>query len=356
MKEKSPKIYGFPKRAKTYGDGGGHAIMMKSGPFIGWLVGGGNRSEVYGKTYVFCHTLCLSVTLNFSCSFHPETPALNTLPWGFFPIATSLDVYPSDSDIHPVSVVCYQPQPLSLISHLIKYYQSLPREIPRPGGELVEMKITLLNDGSEAPPFFFISDLYTALEIRKAINKGCYFRNIHISPPILFNSTGNIKLGNVVQYYRGDSAAIVLQGYDNSEELPGRPDLIYSPPFPPNVSYNDWQCINTSIGDAIPTIHGETHFPVFGIDLSVALSTRSLILFAVLYWYFCVRNNNKRTRTPNDKGDNLVCDSNPESGNDKPSKPQEFGYETKAKSDDPRGEFESTKGGASDGGEGHENL
>ena len=47
------KLEGLPKghdEVTTYGDGGGIPIKMKSGPLTGWTVGGGKRSEVYGKT------------------------------------------------------------------------------------------------------------------------------------------------------------------------------------------------------------------------------------------------------------------------------------------------------------------
>ena len=53
--KESPILYGLPDGyniATSFGDGGGNATMVKSGFFIGWLVGGGNRSEVYGKTWV----------------------------------------------------------------------------------------------------------------------------------------------------------------------------------------------------------------------------------------------------------------------------------------------------------------
>ena len=207
----------------------------------------------------------------------------------------------------------------------------------------------------EGPPFFFISDLYTALETKSAIYNGCYFKDVRVSRPIPSNSTGNIKLGSVVQYYRGDSAAIVLRGYDNSKELPGRPDLIYNPPFPPNVSYDHWRCINTSIGDGIPIIHGGTPSPAWHMNLSVVLPVKPLILFVVFYWYFCVRNKRKGIRAPNDERDNPASDSNPEPGNDKPSTSQEFDHEMKATSNDVMREFE-VYGDTSDGGEGRGNL
>lgn len=47
------RLDGLPKhhdKVTTYGGGGGKPIKMKSGPLMGWSVGGGKRSQVYGNT------------------------------------------------------------------------------------------------------------------------------------------------------------------------------------------------------------------------------------------------------------------------------------------------------------------
>ena len=52
-KRLSPKLDGLPKGHEvviTYGKGGGKSIKMKDGLLEGWHVGGGKKSEVWGKT------------------------------------------------------------------------------------------------------------------------------------------------------------------------------------------------------------------------------------------------------------------------------------------------------------------
>ena len=51
--KKSIRIEGLPEghnKVATYAHGGGKPIKVNSGSFNGWLVGGGKRSEVRGKT------------------------------------------------------------------------------------------------------------------------------------------------------------------------------------------------------------------------------------------------------------------------------------------------------------------
>ena len=60
---------------------------------------------------------------------------------------------------------------------------------------------------STALPFFFISDMYSVGEVKTSITTNC--TDVVVSDPIPFN----IQLGSVVQYYRGETAEIVLSGY-----------------------------------------------------------------------------------------------------------------------------------------------
>ena len=154
------------------------------------------------------------------------------------------------------------------------------------------MKITVNN--VDGPSFFFVSDNYTAFEIKGMIPKACLGFPDTISDPIPFNSTGNIQLGSVVQYYRGDSAAMVLQGYDDAMELPGWQDLMHNPPFPPHVSSPIWDCFNTSIGDAIPLVRGEI-IPGWEIALSVVFSLLFLCL-SFLLWHCVLKYYYRRLR------------------------------------------------------------
>lgn len=101
------EIDGLPKgrnKVTTYGKGGGHPVEVKNGPLKGWRVGGGARSEVYGSR-LFPTTCCISESLlNYSCSFHPTTPAPNTLPWGFPPIVVILEINVLEQGADPYTV------------------------------------------------------------------------------------------------------------------------------------------------------------------------------------------------------------------------------------------------------------
>ena len=204
----------------------------------------------------FCAVWCMSQPpLNSSCSFHPSVPDANTVPWGFMSIATSLGVYPSDPDQHTA---------------LQKYNESLPQNITRPGGELVEMMITplilILENPTDiyhpnvnktivsARPFFFVSDNYTTNQVKEMLSKNC--TSFNVADPILLNSTGNIQPGSVAQLYRGDTAALLIQGYDNTNEQRDNQTLVPNPPFPSNVSVGAWVCMNRTIGASIPLMHG----------------------------------------------------------------------------------------------------
>ena len=160
---------------------------------------------------------------------------------------------------------------MMLITPPPKYYESLPQNATRPGGELLEMKVTPLNNTIPRPyppigipitpmtPFFVVADNYTVHQIRGTLIGDCFFA-VDVSAPIPFNSTGNLQLGSVVQYYRGDSAAVLLQGYENAKESPNSPNLVPNPPFPQGVSRNGWNCMNKSIGESIPLMYsGPSH-------------------------------------------------------------------------------------------------
>ena len=139
-----------------------------------------------------------------------------------------------------------------------------------------------LPNGTAIAPFYFVSDHYTALEMKYTLNQACWPFGLDMVDPIPFNSTGNIRPGSVVQYYRGDSAAIVLEGYDNAMELPGRPDFVHDPSFPPNVNLDAMGCFNATIQDSIPLMHGWV-FPGWGIALSVLLPLFALLCLILVY-------------------------------------------------------------------------
>ena len=126
-------------------------------------------------------------------------------------------------------------------------------------------------------PFFFVSDNYTALHMKKTIRNSCWHISLDISDSIPFNSTGNIQWENAVQFYRGDSAAIFVPGYDNTKELPNDPKLVPNPPFPQDIRLDALTCSNSTIGESIPLMDG-------GLELDGFLAIVGFILlFSALF-------------------------------------------------------------------------
>ena len=96
--------------------------------------------------------------------------------------------------------------------------------------------------------FVFVSDDWTVDQVKKWLEKKC--DDLKIDKPTAFNSTGDVRLGSVLQYYRGDTAAILLPGYEDAKNLTG------DPPFPQSMNADTWRCVNKTIGDSIPLMDG----------------------------------------------------------------------------------------------------
>ena len=143
------------------------------------------------------------------------------------------------------------------------------------------MKIISTNSTGTISSFYFVSDNYTALALNETIHDACGSYNFNISSPIPFNSTGNIHFGSVVQYYRGDSAAMVLEGYDNTKKLPHKHNLKRNPPLPPDV-LDTWTCFHKAIGDSIPLMHGKVYSPGM-----IAMFVLVSIFGAFMLFYVC---------------------------------------------------------------------
>lgn len=135
--------------------------------------------------------------------------------------------------------------------------------------------MTIASRANNTLPFLFVSDGYTAGEVTQDITREC--ADVIVSDPIPFNSTGNVRRGSVVQYYRGESAAILLQGYENAKGMPGNPNLAPNPPFPPTVNMSMWVLLNSTVGESIPLLNPAPGFPSWAITVCVLFPIISLL-------------------------------------------------------------------------------
>lgn len=137
-------------------------------------------------------------------------------------------------------------------------------------------------------PFFLVSDKLSADEVGGALKKQCPKTRLKIKKPIKFNSTGNIQLGSVVQYYRGDTVAMILQGFEDAKQLPGNPQ------FPPNMDMTTWECLNVTVGQSVPLTARHHPSKFWWIFLLCLFGPAAVV--GIVYWikdYFYRRTRSK---------------------------------------------------------------
>ena len=285
-------LLGNNKNIKTYGSGGGKLVTAHGGTWGGWSSGGPSSSRgsgVYGNRLVFAPRCIIEPILNFLySSWHPIPPHEKTLPFGFIPIAV---FFSADAAVISVSFIPPLTSQFEMpIALLPQFYESLPekytpQDTHRPGGALLEMALTPSNATVPPSKFIFVAENQTVFQINNTVSENCT-THWTTSTPIAFNSTGNLLPESVIQYYRGESAVVLLQGYDNTKVQPNSPNLVPNPPMSSNVSAEAWECLNVTIGESIPLMQTSSGLPKgtkIGLGVGLGLGLPALILF-ICWW------------------------------------------------------------------------
>jgi len=110
---------------------------------------------------------------------------------------------------------------------------------------------------SQNTTFYLVSDNNTATGMVSILQKNCSsFLNSGVSnTPVPYNVSdpNSPKPEEVVQYYRASSAALMLEGYNNTAQLSDNTTLPDTP-LPANVDTNLLACLNQTIGAAVPLV------------------------------------------------------------------------------------------------------
>ncbi|KAF9648310.1 hypothetical protein BDM02DRAFT_2323748 [Thelephora ganbajun] len=154
---------------------------------------------------------------------HPNVPNLSVIPSEHLSDVTHPEVHDSVGDY---------PNPDC---------RGLPQN--NPGDGLVG--ITMAPNASDSTSFFFISNSYSATEVQRAVQENC--SDATVSDLVPFDSTDDLQLGTLVQFYHGDCAAILLRGYDSAKETPGSPNFLPNPPFQSSAL----ECLYYTIGESM---------------------------------------------------------------------------------------------------------
>ncbi|GLB42473.1 hypothetical protein LshimejAT787_1104880 [Lyophyllum shimeji] len=231
---------GTTKQATSYGSGGGRPTTIPAGqPFAGRESGGGTRNQVYG-------------TQQYGSGYPGiagRGVAGRGFPFVFWPIAWG--------GIGGVGAAAYL--------HNSEYGR--PSNSTRPGGPMATATF-FSNAGNTT--YRLISDNTTVAALIPDLSAACS-SNLNSSSstaPSPYNDSFSAlpQPEQTVQYYRGSTVALTLDGYNNTAAL-SSDDKTPDVPLPSNIDRNLLSCLNQTIGAAVPLVDGVPSLsaPNFGI-------------------------------------------------------------------------------------------
>ena len=119
------------------------------------------------------------------------------------------------------------------------------------------MVTSTYTSNTENTTFYLVSDTDTANNMVSVLQQNCssILNSAVSNTPVPYNADdpNSPKPEEVVQYYRASSAALALEGYNNTAQLSDNtslPDI----PLPTNIDTNLLTCLNETIGAAIPLV------------------------------------------------------------------------------------------------------
>lgn len=127
-----------------------------------------------------------------------------------------------------------------------------------------------------------VSDNMTVSELIFNLKESCaiFFDNSSVpNSPSPFDGT-NPKAESTVQYYRASSVALTLDGYNNTQALSDDENAPPTP-LPTAIDTNFLNCVNQTIGDAVPLIDNGALRP--------SSPQTALISLLFVFWYMLVR-------------------------------------------------------------------
>ncbi|KAK0467144.1 uncharacterized protein EV420DRAFT_1507461 [Desarmillaria tabescens] len=221
---------GTSKAASSYSRGGGSISTIPSGQlFAGRSIGGGTRDQVFGtRTYG---------------SGYPGTSGRGVagrgFPFYFWPVVWGGAVSAGTAPY----------------LHSDEY--GLPDNSSRPGGPMVSVTFNSSAGGSST--FHVVSDNQTVTSLISDITGNCSsLFNTSSSTTNAYNASDPSapQPEQVIQYYRASSAYLMLDGYNNTAvfESENATDV----PLPSWVNTTAIDCLNQTIGAAVPLVDADT--------------------------------------------------------------------------------------------------
>lgn len=128
-----------------------------------------------------------------------------------------------------------------------------PNNSTRPGGPEYQATITSQDTNST---FHLIADNTTVSTLVDAIQTNCTtYADLYIINGTAFDGSvaGSSQPESAIQYYRASSVVLTLDGYNNTAVLSNE-TTIPDTPLPPTVDNRLLECLNSTIGLAVPLV------------------------------------------------------------------------------------------------------
>jgi hypothetical protein len=167
--------------------------------------------------------------------------------------------------------------PLFLIILTSNEQYGNPSNSSRPGGQLQQAAFV---SGSSNSTFHVIADNTTVTSLISSIGTNCsaMISNASSSPASFDPGSANAPYPEqVIQYYRASSVALTLDGYNNSATFSDN-DNSPDTPLPVDVDTTLMDCLNQTIGAAVPLINGADG----------TWTSPSMGLFAIFWVFWCL--------------------------------------------------------------------
>ncbi|OCH94033.1 hypothetical protein OBBRIDRAFT_723698 [Obba rivulosa] len=211
--------------AVSYGGGGGKVTTIPAGqPFAGRTAGGASRAQVYGTAAYG--------------SGYPGASGLGVsnrgFPFFFWPVVWGTGLgYGA--------------------AYLYDSEYGLPSNSSRPGGPMAQAAFV---SNSTNSTFHVLADNSTVASLISAIDSNCTVGSSSSTTPSPYDgaNASQPRPEQVIQYYRASSVALTLDGYNNTDALTGNENSTV--PIPSWVDASLLNCLNDTIGEAVPLISG----------------------------------------------------------------------------------------------------
>lgn len=243
-----PLSMGEKTSASAYGYGGGQSIIIPAGQlFAGRSAGGGTRDQIYGtRTYG---------------SGYPGVTGRGVtgrgFPFWFWPMVWGSEAATTQSYLNGS-----------------EYGDGF--NTSRVGGPLMEATFVSNNSDLLNTTLHILSDNTTIISLIDSIDLNC---SSHLSSsssklpsPFNISSPSAPQPEQAIQYYRASSAVLTLDEYNNSATLSSWENTPDSP-LPPNIDIQLLDCLNQTIGLAMPLVNGCAFLAVPRMRTLVLLAT-----------------------------------------------------------------------------------